>query len=437
MRVQCKFLECRRGARIVGRHAKAIATIYKGTTPTEYKINIVYQQKDKKSSKYLINSQSPPSILIHHNKMTLRLKDSPFDLFFDFFETPTSQANAFMDLLHAICRGESVEIKHQPEVKSTDFVPYQSEMRIVLRSEYPSFKTNFPSTLTTLHICGIGLPSVDPRWFLLINLKTLVITDNPRLGKAKNFEKFRSIEKLVSLQSLFINRCDLGEVALTKLPYLTMSLPSSVVHLDLSNNGLFEFPLLSSATRRTLKYFILSSNRISQFPRDLSLQSYGSLCELRLDRNRIRYVPGMLLTFRLDTFFIDENPATNENAEDESQKECSWNNPIARYDREHTVRCDEQVGARETLVEKAAQVMLNANRRSIMRKSHYLPTDVKLRLCNSVYTCFKCSRKVFYRTIVESKILVRQFATTTDLALGRVQTLSHYCLDCVPCRQNH
>ena len=49
-----------------------------------------------------------------------------------------------------------------------------------------------------------------------------------------------------------------------------MSLPSSVVHLDLSNNGLFEFPLLSSATRHTLKYLILSSNRISQFPRDVS-----------------------------------------------------------------------------------------------------------------------------------------------------------------------
>ena len=49
----------------------------------------------------------------------------------------------------------------------------------------------------------------------------------------------------------------------------------------------------------------------------LSLRSYGSLCELRLDRNRIRSVPGMLLTFRLDTFFIDENPATNENADDE------------------------------------------------------------------------------------------------------------------------
>lgn len=88
------------------------------------------------------------------------------------------------------------------------------KMHIFRRQDYPRAETTatFSDSLRELRITGVGLKSVDFRWFALVNLIQLDLSNN-LLGQMRNSElewrKFTSIRKLRKLEELDLSQNEL------------------------------------------------------------------------------------------------------------------------------------------------------------------------------------------------------------------------------------
>jgi len=164
------------------------------------------------------------------------------------------------------------------------------QMVIESRTSYPRGAQAFPNSLLKLAIRGVGLKSVDVRWFNLHQITSLDLSQNilGKLGEDSQlfnveWEKFSKIQLLKRLNHLNLSSNGLKHIPVgaerESLHYHSTflfkdefyeALPCSLVTLNLSSNELTDLPEHVSRLSN-LQSLNFASNKLDCLPEDVKL----------------------------------------------------------------------------------------------------------------------------------------------------------------------
>ncbi|KHN87939.1 Leucine-rich repeat protein 1 [Toxocara canis] len=304
MKLQCDVLVQRRGSTFRNRRpSKSILTLAKTNSGDAKKFELVVSTPTNRSGlTFPLSSTTLSSVhmrFANEGRATVQLAEPSVDVFVS--KATPDRLKKFLTLISCVMKGEDVDLDEKKRVRSTDFASQSKQMVIMKYSDYPVHPLGFPANLTELSIVGVGLCRVDGRWFGLKSLQVLDLRNN-LLGEAPDFRtKFLNVARLRGLQLLMLGKNKISNFTAEQW----LSLPSSLLVLDISNN-LFTGSLPRSISRlRRLATLTANGNQLNGLPHEICMMS--SLRELRLSGNDLHFIPASVRCLRLEYIDLSGN----------------------------------------------------------------------------------------------------------------------------------
>ncbi|CAD6192147.1 unnamed protein product [Caenorhabditis auriculariae] len=419
MRVQCEVIVVKEGQTMRPRHVKGFVTIAKKRMKDDvYQIHVV-TATDRNGTRFDIDPKNPPIIMknfIGAKKLTINVSTKPRKTII-MMNNVVKDLPAFVTTLECIIGGETPKVGVHSAVTSTEF---RAPVKNLTIDKAENLNQPLPITLEKLIFGPINLQSLDTRIFGCKNLTHLSFSGNP-LGTATSINRLPLISRLKELRQFDAANCSLSEISEPILKNFFVALPSSLLKLDISQNGLKTFPEIFHL--KNLAHLNVGSNQIEYISSKLS--NCTAMMNLNVSNNRLKTFPHVLPKFvNLQTFSVDgnENLITQENA---MRPQLVGFMQLQHHDRMSFCHA----GRVETLLTCAADA-IHRNPKLMAIAEDVLPRCVVAKTMSELTMCTSCFKQRFIRYVAESTVELSSLAQVVDVVNRKIVLRHDRCRSC-------